>query len=222
MSAYRRTTSRDDDTTERRFIAQSSALLEAARALDSLACAGHVGHLIAEHGAAVAWLQVLAPTLRTIGRHWEATGDWVDVEHLLSDAITAELHRSNPVVTGEATVLLACAAGEQHALPMHALAASLAERGVGTRVLGGQVPTRALRSAVATVSPKVVVVFALMPTRDADQLTAVGPLLRPHTDTQLFAAGPGWGPHSLPDGVVRAQTMDEALGRLQRHLTAVP
>ncbi len=211
----------DDDDSDRRFAGQSSALLEAARALDSLACAGHVGHLIAEYGAAGAWESVLAPTLARIGVHWSETGDWVDVEHVLSDAITAEFHRASPLVTGDARVLLACAEGEQHALPLHALAAALAERGVGTRVLGGQVPTRALLSAVTTVTPTAVVVLALLPTRNTDQLTALGSLVRPRTGTQLFAAGPGWGHHALPEGAVRLTTMRDALGRLERHLTSV-
>jgi hypothetical protein len=216
-----RTAAKDLETARRRYAAQSAALLDAARALDTMACAGHIGHLISEHGAAVAWEQVLAPTLALAGRQWQETGEGVEVEHVLSDAVTAELHRSSPVVTGEAGVLLACADDEQHALPLHALAAALAERGVGTRVLGGQVPTGALTAAIARTSPKVVVLLAVMPTDGTDQLTALRSLVSPQGTTQLFAAGPGWEGQQLPEGVGRLPTMADALGRLERHLASV-
>ena len=125
------------------------------------------------------------------------------------------------MVTGDAGVLLACADDEQHALPLHALAAALAERGVGTRVLGGQVPTRALTAAVARTSPKVVVLLAVMRTAGTEQLTALTTLVSPRGATQLFAAGPGWEGQRLPDGVGRLPTMADALGRLERHLASV-
>lgn len=210
-----------EEVARRRYVAKSAALLDAARALDSYACAGHIGHLISEHGAAEAWQHVLAPTLSVTGRHWRDTGEWVEVEHVLSDVITAELHRASPVVTGDAGVLLACADDEQHALPLHALAAALAERGVGTRVLGGRVPSRALTSAVARTSPKVVVVLAVMPTGGTQQLAALRSLVSPRSGTQLFAAGPGWEGLQLPEGVGRLPTLADALARLERHLASV-
>lgn len=220
-AAENHTTARDLEAAGRRYAAQSAALLDAARALDGLACAGHIGHLISEHGAAIAWQNVLAPTLVVAGRHWQASGEGVEVEHLLSDAMTAALHRSSPVVTGDAGVLLACADDEQHVLPLHALAAALAERGVGTRVLGGQLPTRALIAAVARTSPKVVVLLAVMRTEGTDQLTALTSLVSPRGATRLFAAGPGWEGQQLPEGVGRLPTMADALGRLERHLASV-
>src|SRR4029079_5226953 len=44
-------------------------------------------------------------------------------------------------------VLLACAPHEQHTLPLHALAAGLAEQRVPLRMLGARVPTTAVPGA---------------------------------------------------------------------------
>ena len=48
--------------------------------------------------------------------------------------------------------LLACADEEQHSLPLEALAAALAERGIGARLLGARVPPDALREVEAKLA----------------------------------------------------------------------
>ena len=81
------------------------------------------------------------------------TGEGVDVEHLLSECASAALrevgarlpHRPRATCV---PVLLACGPDDAHSLPLYALAAALAERGVTARVLGARLPAAALRSAV--------------------------------------------------------------------------
>ena len=50
-------------------------------------------------------------------------------------------------------VLLACTPGELHSLPLSALAAALAEHGIGVRLLGGGLPAGALAAAVRRTGP---------------------------------------------------------------------
>lgn len=209
-------TARDDRVRER-YAAQAAALLEAARELDTLTCANQVGHMLAEHGVADAWTHVLAPTLAATGDSWGQGGDWIAAEHVLSDAVVSELHRASPVVTGGPHVLLACTADEQHSLPLHALAAAMAERGLGTRVLGARVPADVLLAAVARTTPRVVVVLAVLPVGPAHGLDV---LVARRGAERLFAAGPGWHQIDLPAGVVHLPTLADALDHLVAVLSA--
>ena len=93
------------------------------------------------------WEHVLRPVLAAAGARWAATGEGVEVEHLLSECVTLALREAaaGEALTERRPVLLACAPEDQHALPLHAVAAGLAERGVASRVLGGSMP--AVRAA---------------------------------------------------------------------------
>ena len=97
-------------------------------------------------------------------------------------------------------MLLCCAPEDQHGLPVHAVAAALAERGVASRMLGARVPRDALADAVRRSGPAAVFVWSQMPsTADPDLLRGL-PVLRP--PAVLVAGGPGWDPAATPADVV--------------------
>lgn len=148
---------------------------------------------------ATAWTRLICPVLRDLGRRHARTGQYVENEHLLSTAVSAALAQARRP-DGPAAVLLACAAGEQHSLPLEALAASLAARGTRSRMLGTQVPAAALEAAIARTGPQAVVLWAQTPaTASIAQLRAAS-AARPRP-ALVAAAGPGWSPGQLPAGV---------------------
>jgi transposase-like protein len=175
-------------------------LAQAAMALDTGAIAALVGAAIEEQGVVGAWLSLAVPVLVAVGRRWAETGEGVEVEHLLSNSIDSVLRSHLSVAAPPAAgrpVLLTSAPGEQHSLPLSALAAALAERGVGCLLLGSQTPARGLAAAVRRVGPSAAVVWSQLPsTADTGVLTAI-PRTRP--PTAVFAAGPGWDRDLIPD-----------------------
>ena len=80
--------------------------------------------------------------LVAVGERWAATGEGVEVEHLLAETAASALRAVSaaPEPRNGRPVLLACAPEEQHSLPLSALAAALAEQGIGARLLGGGLP----------------------------------------------------------------------------------
>lgn len=110
-------------------------LARAAVRLDAAAVQSLLTAVVETHGLATAWAEVMAPTLRAVGRKWESSGDrYVEVEHLLSWHISATLRHVyvcsvRKPRTGGPPVLLACLPDEPHTLPLEALGAVLTERG---------------------------------------------------------------------------------------------
>jgi MerR family transcriptional regulator, light-induced transcriptional regulator len=96
-------------------------------------------------------------------------------------------------------VLLAAMPGEQHTLPILALAAAPHERGLAHRYLGANLPADALAAAARRTAPVAVVLWSqLEATADVDMLRLL-PRTRPRYRT--FAAGPGWDGAVLPQRV---------------------
>jgi DNA-binding transcriptional MerR regulator len=176
----------------------ATSLRRAALALDPAAIARLAGHALAS-GVVPAWTTALAPALRETGRRYAASSRHIAAEHLLSAAISAAL-AAVPRPPARPSVLLACAPAELHTLPLEALAAALAERGIASRMLGARVPAGALRDAIARTGPAAVVLWAHAPaTADPGQLAAAV-TARPRP-ALVAACGPGWPPGSLPAGV---------------------
>jgi DNA-binding transcriptional MerR regulator len=175
-------------------------LARAALALDDRECGRILGASLDVEGVEPTWRQLVLPVLVALGRRWEATGAGIDAEHLLSECVLAALRGqalgARPRDGGWA--LLACAEEEQHSLPVHVVAAALAERDVGARVLGARVPRQALAGAVRRLGPAAVLVYAAMPVTEAAQLAAL-PRMRP--SPRLLVGGPGWEGVDLPDGL---------------------
>lgn len=184
----------------------------AAMALDAHAVTALVREQVARHGVLQTWDHVLRPVLVAAGARWAATGEGIEVEHLLSDCIAAALRETAAAVPDHPTrrpVLLACAPDEWHVLPLSALAAGLAERGVATRMLGAATPPSALRAAVRRTGPAVLFLWSqLRSTADPGVLDDL-PVTRP--PTSLVVGGGGWVGAALPARVTLAHDLPHAL-----------
>jgi hypothetical protein len=166
--------------------------------------------VVGEHGVIGAWNEVIMPVLIGIGERYEATRRFVEVEHLISRAVTEVLGSvARPDSGLSPRVLLAAADEEQHTLPLEALAAALAEAGVPARLLGARVPPSALADAITRTGPEVLILWSQTPsTGEVTQLTRIAGA--DHPPLLIAAAGPGW-PADLPDGVFRLTTLTEAV-----------
>lgn len=168
-------------------------LAAAGRRLDGTACRAIVLEAVRSFGVVAAWEGLCRPAMHDAEAEQAArAGDdaCVPREHVLSWAVAAALHRvAPPGHAGDGSpVVLACADGEQHTLPLEALAAALAERGVPVRMLGAAVPAAGIVDAVRTTAPRAVVVWSQRPaTASAEPLRGLRRL-----PPRLMTAGPGW------------------------------
>ena len=118
--------------------------------------------------------------------------------------------------TGSApVVLLACADSDYHSLPLHALAAALAERGIPARMLGASLPPHALSASVRRTGPSVIVLYARMAGANAGDTEA---LRRQRPAPTVILAGPGWRPETVPSN---ARTASSLLGAIEEVLRVV-
>lgn len=185
-------------------------LTNAAMRLDAVEARGLVDEALARRGVVTAWDELVCPVLERLGARYAATDSLVEVEHLLSRTVSealAAIRRPSPGTP--VRVLLACTDEEQHTLPLEAVAAALAERGVGARLLGARVPPPALHAAVQRTGPALVVVWShAAHTADPAQLRPLltGPARRP----LVAVVGPGWGGEP-PEGAVTAGTLADVV-----------
>jgi hypothetical protein len=184
----------------------AKGLGRAVSAMDSVGAQRLLGEAIEAGGVPHAWDDVVRPVLDAMAQRWTHSGTSVEIEHLLYECVLASLIRATPLVTAPRNprpVLLACVPGERHSLPLHGLDATLASRGIGTRMLGPALPADALAAAVRRIAPAAVVLWAQLP---ADPALAQR-MPRSRQRTRLFLAGPGWrvvggDPRLvLPDGI---------------------
>ncbi|MGW7286602.1 MerR family transcriptional regulator [Streptomyces sp. NPDC054847] len=186
---------------------ECKGLARAALRLDSHAVDRLLEAVIAEHGIVAAWTEVVVPTLRAVGRKWESSGEkYVEVEHLLSWHVSSALHRRRAVPDEGSTagpVVLACVPGENHTLPLEALAAALGERGLPVRMFGAALPAEALIEAVRRTGPSAVALWA------QSRTTASRPLAQhvahmtwgvrgARRQPAVLTVGPGWTAPLVP------------------------
>ncbi len=174
----------------------------AALALDFPAARTVLIEAIDALGVPAAWDEVARPVLAAVAHRWALTGAGVEVEHLLSQSVTAAFsaHAAAPFTrSGGRPVLLAGMPGEQHVLALVVLSAALADEGVTARPLGSDLPVGGLVAAVRRTTPAVVVLWSqLLSTADVAVLDAL-PTTRPRV--RAFVAGPGWADVALPKQV---------------------
>jgi MerR family transcriptional regulator, light-induced transcriptional regulator len=200
-------------------------LARAAVRLDAPAVEAQLAAAVETHGLAVAWQEVMVPTLHAVGRKWASSGDrYIEVEHLLSWHMSTALRRctSPPARRGDALgagpVLLACVPGEQPTLALEALNAGLGELGLPTRMFGAAVPVEALTAAVDRLGPAAVVLWA------QSRSTASLPLARHIAGAQwgvkgarrrpvVMLGGSGWIGRS-GQGMLRPTSFQDALDTL--------
>ncbi|MFF8380009.1 MerR family transcriptional regulator [Streptomyces sp. NPDC015661] len=205
---------------------EARGLARAAVRLDGPAMEGLLQEALAEHGLVSTWQEIMVPTLHAVGRKWESSDDrYVEVEHLLSWHISTALRRAAvtgpPAASPAAPVVLACVPGEQHTLPLEALAAGLAERGLPTRMFGAAVPAEALDAAVRRSGPAAVALWSQARSTANHALarhvagTAFGVRGARRTPLVLLA-GPGWLGRAPAPGMVRPTGLPEAIGVISR------
>ncbi|MFD3655648.1 MerR family transcriptional regulator [Streptomyces sp. NPDC058620] len=198
-------------------------MARAALRLDADALDEVLAAVIADHGLVTAWNEVIMPTLQAVGRKWESAGErYVEVEHFLSWHVSGALRRCAPPARSErsgAMTLLACVPGENHTLPLEALTAALAERGLPVRMFGAALPVEALVEAVRRTGPAAVGLWA------QSRTTASRPLAHhvaamewgvrgARRQPVVLTLGPGWAGKAVP-GLLRPMGLAEAVTALK-------
>jgi len=187
----------------------------AALALDFPAARTVLIEAIAALGVVTAWDEVARPVLGAVAQRWAMTGAGVEVEHLLSQSVTA-VFSAHVVGQDEEPegrpILLAGMPREQHTLPLLVLGAALGDQGVPVRPLGADLPGTALIAAVRRTAPAAVVLWSQLPPSADGALVAALPETRPRART--FVAGPGWVDIELPSQVQRLTTLTQAVDAL--------
>jgi MerR family transcriptional regulator, light-induced transcriptional regulator len=197
--------------------AEVRGLARAAMALDSRSLRIALDRALAEHGVITTWTELLTPVLIAVGERWAATGEGIEVEHLLAETATSALRAVGPGAPEPRNgrpVLLACAPDESHSLPLAALAAALAERNIGVRLLGGGLPATALVAAVRRTGPAVLLVWAQLPRYADVRVLDDLPVLRP--PVAVLAGGSGWRGRRLPARVAFVSDLTSAVGLVTR------
>ena len=187
---------------------EADDLVDAAKALDTERCDLLLDRLFARRGVVDAWELICCPALKAVDAGHDGDPGLIAVEHALSWALLGALYRLPrlPADPAAGLILLACAEGEQHTLPLAALSAALAEFRMPSRMLGAATPVGSLERAVRETRPDAVVLWAHRPqTASPRALRALG-----EYPARLNIAGPGW-PARPAAAVNRFDTLREAL-----------
>jgi DNA-binding transcriptional MerR regulator len=197
-------------TNRRRATSNVTSLIRATLALQPDELSRGFSVQLQRRGAVEAWEQVFAPFLVEVGELWAAGELGVECEHLASGVLTAELrafsmlHRNRRPTP--ARVLLACGDEEQHALPVYALEAALAEHKIPSVVLGQALPPAALARAMVTRQPAAVFIWASMAQPAMGRTVWRTSLREP---CRILLGGPGWqGVATGANGALRVERTD--------------
>ena len=190
---------------------RAHGLARAALMLDPLPVRALMAESLATAGVEATWDEVIRPVFNALAERWEHTGAGVEIEHQLSECVSAVFRRYADDAAGTADarpVLLVGMPGEQHVLPLGVLCAALAESGIPSRTLGANLPVRALVDAIrqdGSVGRRAVVAA-----RRLGRLAGVESLPRTRPRFHALAAGPGWADRSLPPRVGWLDTLGTA------------
>lgn len=190
-----------------RGLARAASRLDA-QAIDDILC-----DVLATRGALAVWDDVIRPVLVAAGSRWARTGTGIDIEHVLSETTLEALraHRACQLRPHPGRrVLLACSPDDTHVLPLHILAAVLAERRVPVQLLGARVPHAALLSTLRRTNASAAFVWRQ---RSSDVGVVELPATRP--PVTLVVGGPGWEGVTLPSGSRLALSLAEAVELLE-------
>lgn len=184
-------------------------LARAATRLDVQGVRRLVERHVDQRGALRAWQEILAPVLRSIGESYEQGSDGiVAVEHTATAGFLAALHGLRPLPEGgRLPALLACAPEEQHALPLEALHAALAQHECPSRFLGPRVPSDVVVRAARKVRPRSIVIWAH--SARLARKTAVAEIAE-HCP-RLLLCGPGWEGVRVARDHVQVDSLEEAV-----------
>jgi DNA-binding transcriptional MerR regulator len=195
---------------------RARGLGRAALALDSAAVSDLLAESVRGDGVETTWDEVVRPVLGAVGSRWADTATGVEVEHLVTACVSAVFGAllGDPGQVGRDVrpVLLAAAPGEQHTLPILALAAALRAHGVAHRYLGADLPSDALAAAARRTAPAAVVLWSLRPETADPRMLSTMPRTRPRY--RMFAAGPGWAGAALPQRTGRLNSLRAAVATI--------
>jgi len=193
-----------------------TALHKAAKGLDKKFIEAALRKDLAQYGVEQSWSEVIVPLLLIVGNEWEASGDGIEVEHLLTEVLKGILREhvediKKPV--NAHPVLLASVGDELHSLALHALAAALAERKIETYFLGARTPLEALSAMITRSAPPAVFLWAQL-SKNADpkffnDIPAIRPMPR------MVLGGPGWSHVDCKDVSV-VHDISDAVAEIER------
>ena len=186
-------------------------LAKAAQSLDNQACNQIIGASINSRGVIWTWENLISKVLISIGAKWEQTGEGIEAEHVLSEAIIGQMRlRADQLIApvNIRPVITASAPDELHTIPQYVTAAALAERRISSKVLGARVPYSSLINAVKRLAPAAVLIWAQIPVKNVDPELEKLSQLRP--SPLMLVAGPGW-PMQLPSNFKRSSDLTSTI-----------
>ena len=193
-----------------------TALHKAAKGLDKKFIEAALRKDLAQYGVERSWSEVIVPLLLIVGNEWEASGDGIEVEHLLTEVLKGILREHVEDIRKPVNahpVLLASVGEELHSLALHALAAALAERKIETYFLGARTPLEALSAMITRSAPPAVFLWAQL-SKNADpkffnDIPAIRPMPR------MVLGGPGWSHIDCKDVSV-VHDISDAVAEIER------
>lgn len=190
-------------------------LARAAQALDTQECHRILTEALDEHGVIDTWDSIISPVLVALGDKWSNTGRGVETEHAMSAAVQEVLGswiQACAPSPPSRSVILACVPGEQHALPLWAVAGALAERGVAARILGPNLPEDALGRVVTRLGPAAIMLWCQIPDVASASIIEHLPATRPAP--AILVGGPGWPDEDYGRGVSRTLSLKDCVDRI--------
>jgi MerR family transcriptional regulator, light-induced transcriptional regulator len=178
----------------RSFDALRNDLVQALLRFDAPAADSILSEAFALYSLDAVCVNVMQPVLVEIGEMWHAGSASVAQEHFASQFIRRKLLallNIYDVPEGRATVVAACAAGEQHDLGLLLLALFLVRRNYKVVFLGADVPLDALQQAVAQVHPDVVCISATSPTTGEHAQMTAQMIMAHHPEIVVCIGGQG-------------------------------
>ena len=185
-------------------------LAAAAAQLDGPSVRHLLDHELARRGVVDTWEQLLRPVLVAAGARAQHSAHGIAMEHVLSHVIQAAFataptrNPSDPPAPAPSGAMLACAPGEEHELPLVALAAALAEYGIPTTCSAPELHLApSLRQPASTAACLSCSRCFPHPTPEC--------LQNPPPHARIIAAGPGWDPVALPPQLTHTNSLPEAV-----------
>lgn len=193
-----------------------SAIFRAANSCDVVFIENELRKAILLNGIPATWSQVIVPVLNLIGCQWEDTGQGIEVEHIFTEILIRVLRNSvsdlkDPL--NHRPVLLAAVGKERHTLALHALAATLAERKIGTFFLGSCTPLEAVSGMVKRSAPPAIFLWAQLKENAQSEYFLELPVVRPAP--RIILGGPGWNRDSCT-GVALVEDIRQACLEIER------
>ena len=199
---------------------EARGIARAASRLDEMTVEDAVLDGLRQKGTLAAWEEIVRPVLVSAGEHLQRSGAGIEIEHLLTQAVTTAFVRHVAALPTESIqdnpALLAGGPSEEHVIALHAVRAALAERGVPARLLGPRTPMAALATAARRTRAAGVLVWLSLPDREAAK--GLSTVRAAHRRLILLIGGPGWD--GLPtQPATRCESLLESVDLLEKAWT---